>query len=518
MGPGLCVTPAFLPDAAERGQLRPPFLRSLLYTIDDLGQRLPSDCRLLLTVNNECHEVGGDWSGWDGVMAEIAQRGAGRVLGVCVGNEFDLYWANNPNDVPPSFAADLARRAAAILRPAGIQTIATSVAGPRWQDYLRELAGLLGDEVDAYDLHPYGQRPSGWGAPGWGWGDLRVAIGTAYDLTGGRPLIFSEYGVKVDDAGGEAEQASFLAAAAAEIASMGERVIPFWSWFAWADDIGTPEEQASGAGFGLVRADGSRRPSWQTYASLAFTNAGADTGGNPDAGTPPKETPMPVKADPWQWWTPEQLADALGANLDHVRLYWPKLAEQLGNASIYDRWTAIAVLGTIAVEVGSRFEPIPEYASGAEYEGRADLGNTQPGDGRRFKGRGFVQLTGRANYRTYSAKLDELWGDGAPDLEANPDDALDPDVSAAVMAIYFRDHGIPSMAAAGNWAGIRRAVNGGMNGWQTFADAVEALKAIPSLQSAPAFNLRAEIEAVLALHDDASLAGSLRDLLARVPA
>lgn len=57
-------------------------------------------------------------------------------------------------------------------------------------------------------------------------------------------------------------------------------------------------------------------------------------------------------------------------------------------------------LGQIAVET-DRLQTVREYASGAAYEGRADLGNTEPGDGRRFRGRGVIQLTGRANYQRY---------------------------------------------------------------------------------------------------------------------
>ena len=87
----------------------------------------------------------------------------------------------------------------------------------------------------------------------------------------------------------------------------------------------------------------------------------------------------------------------------------------------------------------------------------------------------------------YGKAVDDLWqAGGAIDLVARPEDALDPDVAAAVMALFFRDHGIPEMAEAQNWAGVRQAVNGGFNGWQVFADAVEALKAIPLHPEAPA--------------------------------
>ena len=63
-----------------------------------------------------------------------------------------------------------------------------------------------------------------------------------------------------------------------------------------------------------------------------------------------------------------------------------------------------------------------EYSSGEQYEGRTDLGNTQPGDGVRFKGRGYVQVTGRDNYQKYSQILGK-------DFAANPAQMADPDVS-----------------------------------------------------------------------------------------
>jgi len=70
-------------------------------------------------------------------------------------------------------------------------------------------------------------------------------------------------------------------------------------------------------------------------------------------------------------------------------------AKQLSNAQI------AYVLATAEHESDS-FKTLEEYSSGTQYEGRVDLGNTKAGDGARFKGRGYVQLTGRLNYTRYS--------------------------------------------------------------------------------------------------------------------
>jgi predicted chitinase len=135
---------------------------------------------------------------------------------------------------------------------------------------------------------------------------------------------------------------------------------------------------------------------------------------------------------------------------------------------IFDRAMAIAALATIGVEVGSRFESIPEFGTGEEYEGRTDLGNVQPGDGPRYKGRGFIQLTGRSNYGQQLGL----------DLEGDPDRALDSGVAARVLALYRRNRHIPQLANDGDWVGVRRAVNGGDNGLVRFQELVGALESV----------------------------------------
>jgi predicted chitinase len=168
-----------------------------------------------------------------------------------------------------------------------------------------------------------------------------------------------------------------------------------------------------------------------------------------------------------------QIATICGCAGANVEQHWPGLEHALTECGINTRECVIAAIATIGTEVPA-FLPINEYGGNSYftkmYEGRKDLGNTQPGDGARYHGRGYIQLTGRANYRAYGEKL------GLP-LERNPDLALRPDVAARILARYMKDRGIDKLAARGDWQAVRRAVNGGLNGWDRFSSLVNGLSA-----------------------------------------
>jgi putative chitinase len=91
------------------------------------------------------------------------------------------------------------------------------------------------------------------------------------------------------------------------------------------------------------------------------------------------------------------------------------------------------------------------------YEGRRDLGNTQQGDGYRFRGRGIIQLTGRANYVTFGKRL-------GIDLVNNPELAADPKVALRVACEYWKSRGLNALADKNDIKGITRKINGGQNG------------------------------------------------------
>lgn len=101
-------------------------------------------------------------------------------------------------------------------------------------------------------------------------------------------------------------------------------------------------------------------------------------------------------------------------------------------------------------------------AAQRRYEGRADLGNDQPGDGFRFRGRGLIQLTGRANYRQYARHRQRL-GDGL-DLEANPDLVGQPPLAADVAGWFWDSRDLNDLADRDDVEAVTRRINGGLNG------------------------------------------------------
>ena len=117
-----------------------------------------------------------------------------------------------------------------------------------------------------------------------------------------------------------------------------------------------------------------------------------------------------------------------------------------------------AFLGQCAHE-SAKFTTTKEFADGSQYEGRKDLGNVKPGDGVRYKGRGFIQITGRANY-TAAAK------DLGIDLVNHPELAEKPDVAAKVSLWYWKTRVQPKISNFANTKAVTKKVNGGVNGLQ----------------------------------------------------
>ena len=103
------------------------------------------------------------------------------------------------------------------------------------------------------------------------------------------------------------------------------------------------------------------------------------------------------------------------------------------------------------------FRTTQEYASGAAYEGRKDLGNSHKGDGRRFKGRGLIQLTGRANYAAAEKALGAPFLDQPELIERFP-------FAADVSGWFWQSHGLNQLADKDDVKAVTRRVNGGLNG------------------------------------------------------
>lgn len=163
--------------------------------------------------------------------------------------------------------------------------------------------------------------------------------------------------------------------------------------------------------------------------------------------------------------------------LDNIKKNLPFVLTALEETGLTDKGMVLMALGTIRAETES-FRPIDEGKSRFNtspggrpfdlYDNRKDLGNQGPPDGATFKGRGYIQLTGRDNYRTIGADI----GMGKKLLE-DPALANKPDIAAKILAFFLkrRERQIKESLMADDLRRARRLVNGGSHGLDRFTDA-----------------------------------------------
>ena len=156
----------------------------------------------------------------------------------------------------------------------------------------------------------------------------------------------------------------------------------------------------------------------------------------------------------------EQLAASTGSTVARARFWLKPITDAMTEFAINTPARQAAFLAQIGHESGGLmytrelWGPTPAQV---RYEGRKDLGNTQPGDGSKYRGRGFLQITGRTNYAAAGKALHL-------DLIDHPEILEDPEMVAVSAAWWWKSHGLNELADAGDFQRITRVINGGTNG------------------------------------------------------
>lgn len=163
-----------------------------------------------------------------------------------------------------------------------------------------------------------------------------------------------------------------------------------------------------------------------------------------------------------------QLKQIVPTISDKAEVFVPYLNDTMAEYDITTPRQIAAFIAQLAHESGA-FKYTTEIASGDAYQGRADLGNIYPGDGRRYKGRGLIQVTGRANY----AKVSRVFGH---DFVANPELLATPQFAVRSAGWFWQNiKGNGLMSLPEDWRSATKKyspfqyltwrINGGLNGY-----------------------------------------------------
>lgn len=164
--------------------------------------------------------------------------------------------------------------------------------------------------------------------------------------------------------------------------------------------------------------------------------------------------------------TEQQLRAATGCTSSRAEEWLPHIARACETFAINTPDRLAAFLAQIGHESGRLvyvreiWGPTPAQQ---RYEGRADLGNTQSGDGKRYMGRGLIQTTGRANYAATRDGL-AVYVPNVPDFEAVPALLERQDMAALSAAWYWHSRKLNALADVGDFVSITKRINGGTNG------------------------------------------------------
>lgn len=193
----------------------------------------------------------------------------------------------------------------------------------------------------------------------------------------------------------------------------------------------------------------------------------------PDTPSSPS-APPPASFDNVAWIGLEAFRKAAGLSATKAQDWYPHVRAACLEFNI----TAPVRLAAFLAQVGHEsagFQYTREIwgptRAQKRYEGREDLGNTKPGDGSRFRGRGLIQITGRANYQKASVAL-------GIDAVANPQLLEEPAMAARSAGWWWAAHGCNELADSGGFVALTRRINGGTNGLDDRIERWERAKAV----------------------------------------
>jgi len=209
-----------------------------------------------------------------------------------------------------------------------------------------------------------------------------------------------------------------------------------------------------GAGGALPNALGMGQMNGANAASGGGAASGGSNGAASTGGAQAFDSATPVTENIGK------LVEALDPGYrEPAKANFPIILGECKKQGVTDKAQIAYILATTVHESGAG-KNMEEFASGSAYEGRSDLGNNQPGDGTRYKGRGYVQITGRNNYTNWSKKL-------GIDLVGNPDLAKKPDIAARILVEGMKEGSFTGKKLSDfigggkqDFEGARRIVNG----------------------------------------------------------